>query len=83
MAIEFVLIDTAPGKTESVYHELEKLMNETDVPAIRYLHPLFGEHDLIVKVEANDFNEMGLYVTDEIIPTHGIISTKVLTGIRF
>jgi len=53
MAIGFVLISTAPAKEHEVYNELLK------VKEIVELHPLFGEYDLIAKVEANDFNVLG------------------------
>ncbi len=46
MAIGFVLISTAPAKEHEVYNELLK------VKEIVELHPLFGEYDLIAKIEA-------------------------------
>ncbi|MBU4255998.1 MAG: Lrp/AsnC ligand binding domain-containing protein, partial [Candidatus Thermoplasmatota archaeon] len=49
MAIGFVLISTAPAKEHDVYNELLK------VSEIVELHPLFGEYDLIAKIDAEDF----------------------------
>ena len=49
MVIGFILISTAPAKEHDVF---KALMN---VPEIVELHPLFGEYDLIAKIEARDF----------------------------
>lgn len=77
MAIGFVLISTAPAKEHEVYNELLK------VKEIVELHPLFGEYDLIAKVEASDFNVLGQVVVDKIRSIQGVIDTKTLTGIKF
>ncbi|MGC8585012.1 MAG: Lrp/AsnC ligand binding domain-containing protein [Thermoplasmata archaeon] len=77
MAIGFVLISTAPGKEHEVYDELK------NIKEIVELHPLFGEYDLIAKIEAKDFNELGKIVVDQIRSIPGVIDTKTLTGIKF
>src|SRR5438552_2636554 len=77
MAIGFVLISTAPAKEHEVYNELLK------VKEIVELHPLFGEYDLIAKIEAEDFNVLGQVVVDKIRSIPGVIDTKTLTGIKF
>ncbi len=77
MAVGFVLVSTAPAKEHEVYNELLK------VKEIVELHPLFGEYDLIAKVEADDFNLLGQIVVDKIRTIHGVIDTKTLTGIKF
>ena len=77
MAIGFVLISTAPAKEHEVYNELLK------VKEIVELHPLFGEYDLIAKIEADDFNVLGQVVVDKIRSIPGVIDTKTLTGIKF
>ena len=77
LAIGFVLISTAPAKEHDVYNELLK------VPEIVELHPLFGEYDLIAKVDAEDFNALGEIVIDRIRTISGVIDTKTLTGIKF
>lgn len=77
MAIGFVLISTAPGKEHEVYDELRKIKE------IIELHPLFGEYDLIAKIEAKDFNELGKIVVEQIRNISGVIDTKTLTGIKF
>ncbi len=77
VAIGFVLISTAPAKEHEVYSELLR------VKWIVELHPLFGEYDLIAKVEAEDFNALGQLVVDKIRAVPGVIDTKTLTGIKF
>jgi DNA-binding Lrp family transcriptional regulator len=77
MAIGFVLISIKPGKEHDVYNELLK------VKEIVELHPLFGEYDLIAKVEAEDFDKLGTVVIDKIRTVTGVIDTKTLTGIKF
>lgn len=46
------------------------------------LHPLFGEYDLMVKIDATDFSELGKIVIDQIRTIDGVIDTKTLTGIK-
>ncbi len=77
MAIGFVLISNAPAKEHEVYNAL------SDIAAIKELHPLFGEYDLIAKIEADDFNVLGQIVVDKIRTIQGVIDTKTLTGIQF
>ena len=77
MATGFVLISTHPTKEHKVYEELKAK------PEITELHPLFGEYDLIAKVEAEDFNILGQYIIDNIRTLKGVLDTKTLTGIKF
>jgi DNA-binding Lrp family transcriptional regulator len=74
MAIGFVLINTAPAHEHEVYTKLSK------VPEIVELHPLFGEFDLIAKVDAGDFEKLGDLVVNKIRSIKGVIDTKTLTG---
>jgi DNA-binding Lrp family transcriptional regulator len=77
LAVGFVLISTAPAKEHEVYNELLKVKEVVE------LHPLFGEYDLIAKIEADDFNLLGQVVVDAIRSIPGVIDTKTLTGIKF
>ena len=47
------------------------------------LYPLFGEFDLIAKIETKDFNELGRIVVERIRMVEGVLDTKTLTGIKF
>ncbi len=77
MAIGFVLISAAPAHEHEVYNKLSK------VPQIVELHPLFGEYDLIAKIEAEDFENIGNIVVSKIRIIKGIIDTKTLAGTKF
>jgi len=77
MAIGYVLITTAPTKEYYVFKQLSK------VKEISELHPLFGEYDIIVKLEAKDFNKLGKIVVNKIRKIKGVIDTRTLTGIKF
>jgi DNA-binding Lrp family transcriptional regulator len=77
LAVGFVLISTAPAKEHEVYNELLKVKEVVE------LYPLFGEYDLIAKIEASDFNLLGQVVVDKVRSQPGVIDTKTLTCIKF
>src|ERR1041385_2337067 len=77
MAVGFVLISAAPGKEHEVYNTLLK------VSEIVELHPLFGEYDLIAKLEAADFDTLGHVIVNKIRSIEGVVDTKTLTGTKF
>jgi DNA-binding Lrp family transcriptional regulator len=77
MAIGFILINVAPAHEHEVYNKLSK------IPQIVELHPLFGEYDLIAKIDANDFEELGTIIVNKIRSITGVIDTKTLTGLTF
>ncbi|MEM0155412.1 MAG: Lrp/AsnC ligand binding domain-containing protein [Thermoplasmataceae archaeon] len=76
MSIAFVLISTVPGKEHEVYNKIAKINYVVEI------HPLFGEYDLIVKIDAKDYSELGKIVVDQIRTIEGVIDTKTLTGIK-
>lgn len=77
MVTGFVLINIAPHHESEVYNKLSK------VTEIVELHPLFGEYDLIAKIEAKNFDEMGQIVVKKIRSIQGVIDTKTMTGTTF
>jgi len=77
MATGFVLIITSPMHEHEVYNKL--LKNKK----IKEIHPLFGEYDLIVKIDCDDFQSMGEFIVNEIRSLNGVINTKTLTGTKF
>jgi DNA-binding Lrp family transcriptional regulator len=74
--VAFVLVSTVPGKEHEVYNRISKLEYVVEI------HPLFGEYDLIVKIDAKDFSELGKVVVEKIRTIEGVIDTKTLTGIK-
>ena len=77
MVIGFVLINAAPAHEHEIRNKLSK------IPEIIELHPLFGEYDLIVKIEAASFENIGGIVVNKIRAIEGIIDTKTLAGTKF
>ncbi|MFG1518980.1 MAG: Lrp/AsnC ligand binding domain-containing protein [Thermoplasmata archaeon] len=76
MSIAFILVSTVPGKEHEVYNKISKIKYVVEI------HPLFGEYDLIVKVDAEDFTELGKIVIDQIRTIEGVIDTKTLTATK-
>lgn len=77
MAVGFILINVATAHEHDVYNQLSK------IPQIVELHPLFGEYDLIAKIEAKDFEELGTIIVNKIRTIIGVLDTKTLTGLSF
>ena len=44
---------------------------------------MFGDYDLIAKVEADDLDVLAQVAVDKIRTIHGVIDTKTLAGIKF
>lgn len=77
MPIGFVLIKSALMHEHEVYN---KLLGTKEILEI---HPLFGDYDLIAKIEAKEFEDLGKIVVDKIRSIGGVIDTKTLTGTKF
>ena len=76
MVIGFVLMHVSPLHEYEVFNKLSKLKEVVE------LHPLFGEYDLIAKIEAKDYEDIGEIVLRKIKTIEGINDTKTLTGIQ-
>jgi DNA-binding Lrp family transcriptional regulator len=74
VALGYVLINAAPAHEHEVYNKLSK------IPEIIELQSLFGEYDIIAKIEAEDFEKLGEVVVSKIRSIEGVIDTKTLTG---
>ena len=72
----FVLIHVSPLYEYEVFNKLSKLHEVIE------LHPLFGEYDLIAKIETKDYESIGQLIINKIKTIDGIIDTKTLTGIK-
>jgi len=77
MSIGFVLINAAPAHEHEVYDKISR------VPEIIEIHALFGEYDIIAKIEAENFEKLGQIIVNKIRSIEGVINTKTLTGIKF
>ncbi|MDD5502124.1 MAG: Lrp/AsnC ligand binding domain-containing protein [Candidatus Thermoplasmatota archaeon] len=76
-ALGFVLIRTTPTKEFAVYKKLDSM------PEVKDRHALFGEYDLIIKVQTNDETELGTFVVNKIRAIDGILDTKTLITTKF
>tara|TARA_B100001113_G_C21020411_1_gene583293 strand:- start:807 stop:1040 length:234 start_codon:yes stop_codon:yes gene_type:complete len=74
MAIGFVLITTKPGFESKVRKSLDDIKFVTD----RWM--LFGEYDLIARVQADDEFDLTRCIVEEIRILEGIDDTKTLIG---
>jgi len=75
-AVGFVLINVAPAYENTVHTKLAK------VPEIVELYSLFGEYDLIAKIETKNFERLGSIIISKIRSIEGIIDTRTLTATR-
>lgn len=73
MALGFVLISVEPGFEGVAF---KRLLEET---AVKELFPLFGDYDLLAKVEAVTFDELGRMVVARIRAIDGVRDTVTLT----
>ena len=74
MAIGFVLITTKPGEEGNVRNALDSIEHVTD----RWM--LFGEFDIIARVQADDEFVLTRCIVEEIRPLPGIKDTKTMIG---
>ena len=76
-AIGFVLIDIEPTREKEVYQKLTKIKDIVE------LYPLFGDYDLIAKVEADSYDAIGKLVVSKIRSIEGVRATKTLARVAF
>jgi DNA-binding Lrp family transcriptional regulator len=76
MVVGFILISSKPGKEKDVYTEL---LNYKSVVEI---HPLFGQYDIIAKVTAEDYDQLGKIIVDDFRALPDVLETKTLAGVR-
>ena len=77
MAIGFVLINVAPGAEKTVFDTMIKW------DEIQELYPLFGDYDLIAKIQAKDYEGLSDIIVQKIRSMDGVTETKTLTGAKF
>ena len=76
MAIGFALLSISPLHEKTVYEKL------TDISEIVEVHPLFGEFDILVKIEAADIDSIGCIVINKIRAIQGVMDSKTLIGTK-
>ena len=77
MEIGFVLIHVSTKRESDVFNKLSK------IPEVVEVHPLFGDYDIIAKIEAEDYDSVGEIVIHKIRTINGITFTSTLTRLKF
>ena len=72
MSTGYVLLDVEPGTEYSVYEEASSLAFVSDAQV------LFGDHDMILKIEADSMGEIAKLVVDSVRSIVGVTNTKTL-----
>ncbi len=72
-----MLINVAPGTEKKVFDTMIKW------DEIQELYPLFGDYDLIAKIQATDYESLSDIVVNKIRSIRGVTETKTLTGAKF
>ena len=72
MSVGYVLINVEPGSEFSVFDEASSLSFVVDA------NLLFGDHDLILKIEAGNMGEIARIVVDKIRSIKGVQNTMTL-----
>jgi len=76
MATGFALLSISPLHEKTVYETLK------NIPEIVEVHPLFGEYDILVKIECENIDMIGEVVIKKIRSTKGVVDTKTLIGTK-
>ena len=74
MAVGYVLINVKPGSEMSVYEIVKELEMVEDATL------LFGDYDLIVKMNAESMGSIAAAVVENVRSIDGVLDTKTLAG---
>jgi len=77
MSSGYVLINVEPGAETSVFEQLSKLTFVSDI------NHLFGDYDIIIKIEADGIGVIAGMVVESIRSISGISNTKTLACAEF
>ena len=72
MSVGYVLVNVEPGSEVKVFNSASSLPFVTDA------NLLFGDHDLIVKLEAENMGDIARLVVESIRVIPGVLNTKTL-----
>ena len=72
MSVGYVLVNVEPGSEVEVFNSASSLSFVTDA------NLLFGDHDLIVKLEADNMGDIARLVVESIRAIPGVLNTKTL-----
>ena len=76
MATGFALLSISPLHEKEVFECLNQMAEVVEV------HPLFGEYDILVKIECGDIDAIGEVIIKKIRSLKGIVDTKTMIGTK-
>jgi len=74
MIVGFVLINADLLQKDKTCNEL------IEIPEVVEVNCIFGEYDLIIKLEVDNFDSLAKIVAGKVKTIEGILDTKTLTG---
>ncbi|MCU0798412.1 MAG: Lrp/AsnC ligand binding domain-containing protein [Candidatus Thermoplasmatota archaeon] len=74
--IGYILVNTRSNMEKITYMKLKGLKETQEI------YPLFGEYDLILRVEARNFEELGTFVIKKVRSLPGVLDTKTLPAVQ-
>ncbi len=74
--IGYILVNTRPNMEKRTYRSLKGLKETQEI------YSLFGEYDLILRVEAKNFDDLGTFVVKKVRSLPGVLDTKTLPALR-
>ena len=77
MGTAFILIKTVPGKERDVYLTL------SDLDCVMEVHVLYGEHDLIARIGADNSSELAQILLGAFRTIDGIRDTETLITVDY
>lgn len=77
MVICYILIKSQPGMETQVFQKLRKVKGINDP------HILFGDYDIITKVERPDLDQVAENVIEDIRKIEGVVETKTFPCTQF
>ena len=77
MGTAFILIKTVPGMERDVYLSL------SDLECVLEVHVLYGEHDLIARIGAQDSSELATILLSTFRTIKGIKDTETLITVDY
>ena len=73
----YILITTATGKESSVMERIR------DLPELTEAHQLFGQYDIIARMETEDYDKLCDVVLQKMRSVPGVTSSRTLICARF
>jgi len=77
MAVGYVLVNVSPGNERNAFESISGVESVKDVTM------LFGDYDIIAKLEADNLGDIAKTIVEIIRQIPGVTDTKTLAGAEF